>query len=57
MPGLRCASCNDTINPKQDYRLVTGFVKARPQGGTNSLALRKIIEPQVWKCRFCIEER
>ena len=50
-----CVSCGGTIT-KQDFRLITGFTKiSRAGGGTNSVALKEIVEPRVYKCRWCVE--
>ena len=53
-PGC-CVFCDTPINVDQDYRRVIGWEKRRPEGGTNSVALR---EPQdEWACQFCIDKQ
>lgn len=50
----RCVYCHAEINPKRDYRKVSGWARSRgATGGTN--ALREKVEQDEWACMFCIE--
>lgn len=54
MSAGRCTFCGDTVDPKQDYRRVEGWERARAAGGTNAVRLRRPTD--VWACRFCVDK-
>lgn len=42
---ITCEFCGDPLDPKSKntYQALTGWIKPRPQGGVNSVALREML--------------
>lgn len=50
-----CVDCGEPIDPRYDYRQVTGWERPRSKGGLH--ALRDRIETGRWLCRRCYDLR
>lgn len=51
----KCIDCGCEIDPKRDYRKVSGWERGqRTGGGTNAIALREPTDE--WRCRWCVEK-
>lgn len=50
-----CAMCGDAIDVRQPgvYRLMTGWVKNRSEGGGNAVTLAE--KHNEWACNMCID--
>lgn len=48
----RCCKCGDDANERTGWQKVTGWERARQQGGTNHVALRKKLN--VFMCNGCM---
>jgi hypothetical protein len=53
MDKLKCAFCGDPVDPKCDFRKVTGWECKRTDGGTNALRLRE--QHDEWAHKVCVD--